>query len=311
MQILINDTKRLSTSVLITLGVFCLLGWISSPLALLAGILLALTLGNPFKLQTKKFVAISLKIAVVGLGFGLNFQDAWEATRAGLSFIVPSIIGTVVVGLFFGKIMKVPFKTTYLIAIGTAICGGSAIAAVAPAIKASEKNITVSLAVVFILNALALFLFPFLGQWFLMNQADFGLWVAIAIHDTSSVVGAAQAFGNEALGVATTVKLSRALWIVPISLLSVLFAKDGRERVTIPWFIFLFVAAVLLNEYIHPVISETLFFSAKRLLILTLLLLGTGLSLDQLRSAGMKPIALGTSLWVLVSVLSLLAILNF
>ena len=196
-----------------------------------------------------------------------------------------------------------PRKSSHLVASGTAICGGSAIAAVAPAVNASEKEISVSLGVVFLLNAVALVVFPFIGHLLGLSQHQFGLWSAIAIHDTSSVVGAASAYGNEALEVATTVKLARALWIIPVSLLSAFLFKNKGKKISIPWFILFFILAMLANSYL-PGISTVA-------PAITLFLIGAGLSVEKIKSVGWKPLILGIILWITVSILSLLVIMHY
>lgn len=205
-----------------------------------------------------------------------------------------------------------PRKASHLVASGTAICGGSAIAAVAPAVNANEKEISVSLGVVFFLNAIALVLFPFAGHMLGLTQHQFGMWSAIAIHDTSSVVGAASAYGIEALQVATTVKLARALWIIPVSILSAFLFKSKGKKIAVPWFIFFFILAMLANSYLPfvagfaPAVTSV----SKAALVVTLFLIGAGLSMEKIKSVGWKPLILGVVLWVVVSVLSLFVILN-
>jgi len=286
----------------------CLTGFLSSPLALLLGLCMAVVVGNPWPEAMKKASGYLLKVAVVGLGFGLSLNSAWQTTSQGFSIIVLSILLTLTIGTLIGRWLKISFTTSYLISVGTAICGGSAIAAVAPTIKSADRDMSVALAVVFLLNALALFTFPAVGRWLGMSQADFGLWAAIAIHDTSSVVGAALAYGNEALAVATSTKLARALWILPVGLASLWVSKNTKGRLSIPWFIFIFVGVVVLNSFVNLTVAPVFYGWAKRLLVLTLFLIGSGMSLQKLRSAGIKPFVLGTTLWVLISFFSLLAI---
>ncbi|MEO5967832.1 MAG: putative sulfate exporter family transporter, partial [Ferruginibacter sp.] len=207
--------------------------------------------------------------------------------------------------------LKLDRKTTHLISSGTAICGGSAIAAVAPVIGATEKDMSISLGVIFLLNSVALILFPPIGLYLKLSQVDFGIWSAIAIHDTSSVVGAALAYGEEALKVATTVKLARALWIIPVSILSMFLFKGKGNKVKIPWFIFLFILAIILNSYfnIPTVITKGITTVSKSMLVLTLFLIGAGLSVQKIKEAGWKPMLLGIMLWLFISISSLIAIL--
>src|SRR5665213_2750834 len=235
--------------------IFCLTPVVTPPVALLIGFAIAQFSGHPFLHLNHKATSFLLKVSVVGLGFGMNVQNALQAGKEGLFFTVASICGTLAFGLLLGKLLKIEKKTSHLISTGTAICGGSAIAAISPLIKADEKQISVALGTVFILNSIALFLFPFIGHQLHLTQTQFGLWSAIAIHDTSSVVGAANKYGAEALQVATTVKLARALWIIPVSILTAVFFKTGKQKIKIPYFIGLFILGMIINTYfpfIHP-----------------------------------------------------------
>lgn len=291
----------------------CLLPQISSPIALIAGFAFRFFLGHPFEQWNKKAVSWLLKIAVVGLGFGMNLSETLAAGKDGIGLTAASIGFILVAGYFLGRFLKIQRETTHLISSGTAICGGSAIAAVAPVIRASEKDISIALGVIFLLNSVALLIFPSIGHFMELSQHEFGLWSAIAIHDTSSVVGAAHAFGDEALQVATTVKLARVLWIIPISFLSMFLFKGDNKKVKIPWFILLFVGAILVNTYlpVPEIVSTGIPKASKALLVLTLFLVGAGLSIDKIKAAGWKPMALGLALWVMVSALSLWAIQAF
>lgn len=288
----------------------CLLPQIGSPVALIAGFAFRFFLGHPFEKWNKKAVSWLLKIAVVGLGFGMNLGETLAAGKDGIGLTAASIALILVVGYFLGRFLNIQRETTHLISSGTAICGGSAIAAVAPVIRATEKDISISLGVIFLLNSVALLIFPSIGHFFELSQHQFGLWSAIAIHDTSSVVGAAHAFGDEALQVATTVKLARVLWIIPISLISMFLFKGDNKKVTIPWFILLFVGAIFINTYAGPpeLISNGIPIASKALLVLTLFLVGAGLSIEKIKKAGWKPMVLGIALWTMVSILSLWAV---
>ena len=307
-----NDKSTIIKVVFILAMVLCVSGYISSPVALVGGFLFSYFFGHPFLSLNSKAVNWLLKIAVVGLGFGMNLKETLAAGKDGFMLTVFSIVITLVLGYFLGKMLKMNRKSSHLISSGTAICGGSAIAAVAPVINASEKDISISLGVIFLLNSIALIVFPPLGHLFGLSQHQFGLWCAIAIHDTSSVVGAAYTFGEEALKVATTVKLARALWIIPLSILSVFLFKGKGKSVKIPYFIFLFILAIILNSYlpIPEMITGGITSISKSLLVLTLFLIGAGLSLDKIKSAGWKPMILGISLWVFISISSILVILS-
>lgn len=297
----------------IILCVLCLSPWFTPPIALFLGIMFSVFLGNPFSQHTGKMTKNILQYSVVGLGFGLNFSEAIEAGQKGFWFTMSSIVATLFVGWLLGKIFKTSSRTSTLISSGTAICGGSAIAAVSPIIRAKEREISVALASVFILNAIALFVFPFIGSWLQMSQADFGLWAAIAIHDTSSVVGAAKEYGDEALKIATTIKLQRALWIIPLSFFFALTSKEKQMKVKIPYFILYFIIAMLLNTYapMVEVVSPYIVAVAKKALTLTLFLIGAGLSVEAIRTIGVKTLLQAVLLWLFISVVSLWVILGF
>lgn len=275
------------------------------------GILTTQIIGNPYLKFNAKATNLLLKISVVGLGFGMNLFNALEVGQKGMALTITSIVITIVVGVLVGRLLGIHSKITQLISSGTAICGGSAIAAISPLINAKEKHISVALGIVFILNAVALFVFPPIGSMLNLSQDQFGLWSAIAIHDTSSVIGASTSYGARALEVATTVKLSRALWIIPLSLAFMLINKGGTGKVKIPYFIGLFILAMIINTFTlgFDTLSPFIVTAAKALLRLTLFLIGAGLSLNTLKTVGPKPLLLGIGLWLLISVLSLVAIL--
>lgn len=297
-------------AVFMVLAGFCLTPWATPALALALGLTLAQTVGNPFPAQARASTAKLLQYSIVGLGFGLDAHAAVAAGRAGLLFTVASISGTLALGYVVGRWLGLSRQLTHLISCGTAICGGSAIAAVGPVLRAKDEDMTVALGTVFVLNAVALFAFPPIGQALHLSQQQFGLWCAIAIHDTSSVVGAATAYGDQALQVATTVKLARALWIVPIALASAWAFRQKGGPLKFPYFILGFVAAVLLHTFVPALQPAGPFLTllAKRGLTLTLFLIGAGLSMRVIRSVGMRPFGLGVLLWGAISVISLYAI---
>ena len=267
-------------------------------------------MNNPCIQLTHKATQWLLQASVVGLGFGMNIVSALQAGKEGILFTIISIVTVLTIGILAGRFLKIDKITSFLISAGTAICGGSAIAALSPVVKAEEKQISVSLGVIFILNSIALFLFPVIGHHLHLSQTQFGLWCAIAIHDTSSVVGAASHYGGQALQVATTVKLARALWIIPLAFISTIAFKTGSKRVKIPYFIGLFILAMLINTYvpfIKPVVPY-LTGIAKIGLTLTLFLIGSGLSFRKLKSVGVVPLFQGVMLWVFISGMSLWAI---
>jgi len=291
-------------------ALLCLLPVFSAPLALLLGILLAQLMEHPFPQLHHKATNWLLKLSVIGLGSGMNLSGAIAAEKEGVLFTVVSIFGVLMVGSLLGKLFQTGRKTSFLISAGTAICGGSAIAALSPVMKAGDKEISVALGIVFMLNSAALVVFPAIGHALQLSQAQFGMWCAIAIHDTSSVVGAAGKYGQVALEIATTVKLARALWIVPVAFGTAFVFKTDRTKVKVPYFIGIFILAMLGNTYISAFheFSPFLVTIAKKGLTLTLFLIGSGLSLKVVRSVGIKPFMQGLILWGAISVLSLWAI---
>ncbi|MHC5354692.1 YeiH family protein [Myroides sp. LJL115] len=283
----------------------------SPGMALLAGVIYAQFNIHPFLKHSAKTTSILLKVCIVALGFGMNLQSVYQSSVKGLSLTIYTIALVFALGFVLTKVLRLDKKLGYLITSGTAICGGSAIASIAPVIKPSSKNISLALGVVFILNALALFIFPFFGHYLNMNQEDFGLWCAIAIHDTSSVVGAAQSYGPISLDVATSVKLSRALWIIPLSFISMFLFKSKNAKIQIPYFIGFFLIAILLNTYVAFVEPYGVWITkvAKELLSVTLFLIGSNLYYKDIVQVGLRPFILGVGLWIAVSVFSLLCIL--
>jgi len=284
-------------------GALCLSPIISSPIALVLGFTLA-TLGFvptqiDIALLTKRLLAIS----IVGLGFGINVDQAIQASSGNIGLIVGSILSTLLIGTLLSKAFKMDAKTGHLISSGTAICGGSAIAAVAPAIQANNEQTSHALATVFILNSIALFVFPLVGHALGMSQYNFGLWSAIAIHDTSSVVGAASVYGDEALEIATTVKLARALWIVPVAFISAFIFKGDSKKVSVPMFIVYYCIAIVIAHFLPQFngVYQEVFFISKRLLVVCLFLIGCGITIKTIRNAGYKPMLLGILLWVTVA----------
>lgn len=290
-----------------------LMSFMTPPVALFLGLIFALLCGQPCQKFNKKASKKLLQYAVVGLGFGMNLYQSIASGKEGMMFTIISVAGTMLIGMLIGyKLLKVNKTTSYLISSGTAICGGSAIAAVGHVIKAKDSEMSVALGTVFVLNAVALFVFPLLGHWLGLTQQQFGMWAAIAIHDTSSVVGAGAAYGEEALQVATTIKLTRALWIIPLALVTSLIFKSGEKKISIPWFILFFVVAMLVNTYLlsdYPEIGKVIYGIARKLLTLTMFFIGASLSKSTLRSVGVKPLIQGVILWLLISVVSLLYII--
>lgn len=287
--------------------------FISPAIALFAGLVFALVFPMPFPVLNKKGSKYLLQASVVGLGFGMNVTTALKSGSDGMLFTIVSVIGVMAFGVMLGYWMHLNRKTAYLISSGTAICGGSAIAAVGPVLKADDHEMAVSLGVIFILNAVALFIFPPIGRYFDMSQAQFGTWAAIAIHDTSSVVGAGDAFGREACEIATLIKCTRALWIIPLAFVTMFIFRDRKgSKVTIPWFIFLFVLAMIANTYcgIPAAVSDTVVFVAKKALVVTLFFIGAGLSVGMVRKVGVRPLLLAVLLWIIIGVSSFAVVMN-
>ena len=287
--------------------------WVTPPVVLFIGLVFALLCGQAYPTFNKTISKKLLQYSVIGLGFGMNLQASLASGKEGMLFTIISVIGTLLIGMFIGcKVLKLNRNTSYLISSGTAICGGSAIAAVGPIIKAKDTDMSMALATVFILNAIGLFLFPALGHWLGLSQQEFGTWAAIAIHDTSSVVGAGAAYGEEALQVATTIKLTRALWIIPLALVtSVIFRSDGK-KITIPWFILFFIVAMLINTYLladYPEVGKFSADIARKGLIITMFFIGASLSVDVIKSVGIRPLLQGVLLWIIISAASLAYIL--
>ena len=304
------QNKNFLKILFIILAALCFFPIVSPPIALFLGIIFVNIFGQVF--NADKIIKIVLQVSIVGLGFGINLKQALQAGSEGFLFTVFSITLIVVLGIVLGYIFRIDKIITQLISFGTAICGGSAIAAIAPILKADGKQTSVSLGIIFLLNALALFIFPEIGQYFHLSQNQFGIWSAIAIHDTSSVVGAASKYGHEALQTATTVKLARALWIIPISFMLSFLNKSGG-KIKIPYFIGFFILAILVNSY-FPAIKEVTNYVvdfSKSSLKVALFLIGTGLSFQNLKNIGIKPLLLGIILWVVISVISLFAVLEF
>jgi uncharacterized integral membrane protein (TIGR00698 family) len=294
-------------------------GLVSPPVALLGGIAFGFSVEHPLRAEASSLAKLLLQASVVALGFGMNVQQVVHAGRSGFLYTAVSITTALGLGLLLGKLLKVGGKASFLIAAGTAICGGSAIAALAPITEAGEEEISVSMGTVFLLNSIALLLFPAVGWALHLDQNQFGLWAALAIHDTSSVVGAAAKYGDQALAIGTTVKLARALWIVPVSLITATFlARRGtrhadagpRAGVKIPWFIVLFCVAAVLSTYLPSL--RPMFGAFNHLgkvgLTATLFLIGTSLSKKTLKQVGIRPLVQGVVLWVVVAGTSLAAI---
>jgi uncharacterized integral membrane protein (TIGR00698 family) len=294
--------------------ILCASGLISPPIALAGGVAYAFCFTHPFYLESKQLSKWLLQASVVGLGFGMDFGQVLRVGRTGFLYTAVGITTALALGWALGKALRVPGRVAFLVSAGTAICGGSAIAAVAPIAEASEEEIAVSLGTVFVLNSVALFLFPAIGGLLHMTQNEFGLWAALAIHDTSSVVGAAAKYGAVALAVGTTVKLARALWIVPVSAGAALIkgrskggGKGGSKRIYLPWFIVLFCLAAAANSYL-PVFHgayETCRHLGVIGLTVTLFLIGTGLSWKTIRAVGVRPLLQGVLLWIVAATASL------
>jgi uncharacterized integral membrane protein (TIGR00698 family) len=281
-------------------------GWISPPIALAAGIVFGLSFTHPYISESRGIARILLQSSVVALGFGMNLHEVLKAGRSGFIYTALGISFALLLGLALGKLLQVRGNSSFLIATGTAICGGSAIAAVGPILQADEEEMAVSLGTIFILNSIALLIFPPIGNALHLSQSQFGLWAALAIHDTSSVVGAAAKYGAQALVIGTTVKLARALWIVPLALATAAF-KRHHSRIQFPWFILLFLLAAVLNTYVRMLehITPSLFMLGRLGLTATLFLIGSGISRSTLKTVGWRPLLQGVLLWLGVGLVSL------
>lgn len=310
------NTKILPLAILICLSVLCLVGWLNAAYSLAAGLAWGFFFANTIKLPLSKYAGLLLKTAIVLLGLTLPILAL--ATTAKTSFIptLGLIVITLSLGLLLSKWLKVGSQQAWLISSGTAICGGSAIAAVGSSIEAKQKNMVVSLAIVFILNAIALWTYPALGHYLELSQHQFGLWAALGIHDTSSVVGAAAAYGQEALQVASTTKLARALWIIPVALAASFLAQKRRFKFDLPIFIVLFIIASLVGTYLNSefnLVREMGYLKtvAKYLFALSLLWMGATLNKEAIKSIPLQSLALALILWLIVSLSSLWIVLNF
>lgn len=295
----------------ILLFVICLMPFVSPAIALFLGLALGMTAGQPFPKFSKKTSKYLLQFSVVGLGFGMNLHESLKTGKEGMLFTIVSVVAVLALGMYLGKRLMMDRKTAYLISAGTAICGGSAIAAVGPVVKANDNEMSMALGTIFILNAVALFIFPPLGHLLDMTQEQFGMWAAIAIHDTSSVVGAGAAYGEKALEIATMVKLTRALWIIPVTIATMFIFKQKGGKIAIPWFIFFFILAMVANTFLTiPVtITGSLVWLAKKGLTVTLFLIGAGLSRKVIKQVGVRPMVQGVVLWVFIGLISLGVIL--
>ena len=317
-----RNNKMIYVSLLFILSFFLLLdyvpgmqaysAWVTPPVALFLALAFALSCRQAHPKFNNKVSKYLLQYSVVGLGFGMNLHASLASGKEGMEFTIISVIGTLLIGWVIGrKFLKVDRDTSYLISTGTAICGGSAIAAVGPVLKAKDTEMSVALGTIFILNAIALFIFPVIGHALDMSQQEFGTWAAIAIHDTSSVVGAGAAYGEEALKIATTIKLTRALWIIPLAFVTSFIFKSKGQKVSIPWFIFFFVLAMVFNTYVlgntstGMMIGEGINEFARKTLTITLFFIGASLSRDVLKAVGIKPLIQGVLLWVVISLSTL------
>ena len=288
--------------------------FVTPPVALFLGLAFAVFCGEAYPRFNKRFSKLLLQYSVVGLGFGMNIEASLESGREGMIATVVSVFGTLAIGWFIGrKLLKNNRNISYLVSSGTAICGGSAIAAVGPVIKAKDSEMSVALGTVFILNAVALFIFPPIGRMLGLDDVQFGTWAAIAIHDTSSVVGAGAAYSEAALEIATTIKLTRALWIIPVAFVTAVLFRSKGNKITVPWFILWFVIAMLINTYLLdgvPMIGAAINSIARKCLTITMFLIGASLSPTVIRQVGLRPLLQGVLLWVVISIVSLLLIIR-
>lgn len=309
MKLNLNLNQKQVSAIYAAVLLSCFLPFISPAIALATGLSLSL-LGLKQK-QITKYTSLSLQGSIVLMGFGMNLTQVVSASKTGFVDTAISVVMVMSVGLLLAQLLHVDFKIGTLISAGTAICGGSAIAAVSSVLNPKSSQISFSLVVVFILNAIALVIFPAIGHYFNLSQETFGTWAAIAIHDTSSVVGAGAMYGPKALEVATTIKLIRALWIIPLSIVIALVQKDrSNGKIKIPWFIGLFVISIVI-AYFFPNghnLFENFNWLGKRGMVIALFLIGSNISLAEAKNAGFKSFALGVLLWLFIGVASFVAL---
>lgn len=289
------------------------LQFLTPPVALFCGLVFAQSFGETCKKFNSKMSKYLLQYSVVGLGFGMNIEQSLASGKEGMLFTIFSVFGTLLLGWILGrKLLKIDKNTSYLISSGTSICGGSAIATVGRVINANDSQMSVALGTIFILNAVALFVFPPLGHLIGMTDKQFGTWAAIAIHDTSSVVGAGAAYSSSALEIATTVKLTRALWIVPVALFTSFIFKSNGKKIRIPLFIILFIGAIFINTYLLeslPYVGKSIYLISKKGLTISLFFIGASLTRATLNSVGLRPFLQGILLWIAISVVSLIFVM--
>ncbi len=280
------------------------------------GAIIGLVVGNPYTTKSQHLSKQLLKISVVGLGFGITAQQVGSVGADAALYTAVGIASIFIAGYLLTKLLRIERQTATLITTGTAICGGSAIAAMSPTIKAKQHSTSIALATVFTLNAIALLIFPPIGRALELTQEQFGVWAAMAIHDTSSVIGACDAYGDQALAVGTIVKVTRALWIIPVVLIAA-YAVRSSGKQKLPWFLVGFIVAALLRSFVPPIhltdtatLFDTLSVIARQSLVITIFLIGSGLSRQTLTRVGHRPLMLALALWILASTISLLAILS-
>lgn len=294
----------------LSVAVLIYLNFLNAGLALFAGLATALVVRHPYAGTCRKISAQLLKLAIIGLGFGMNLQGLWQNTQDTFLITFISIAVAVLVGIAMFKMLKIHQHTGLLITSGTAICGGSAIAAVSQAINSHPDRTAMAVTVVFLLNIVALYTFPYIGQWLNLTQQEFGMWAALAIHDTSSVVGAATQYGDNALQTATATKLARTLWIIPVTLLASFCFNGDKSKLSLPMFIVFFVLASAANTVLPSFTSAFLYISevAKFFLIFALYLLGLGITPEIIKRVDAKPLIMGTILWLVLAVVSLILV---
>lgn len=302
--------QKLLSKLFYIVPVLCLFPFFSAPLALFLGIILGFTYKGEEVFKTGKLTKYLLQASVVCMGFAMNMHEVIQTGKQGFVLTFISIFFTLFCGLMLAKLFKVESITGQLISGGTAICGGSAIAAFGPVLNANKNQMSFALAVIFVLNAVALFLFPILGHYFQMTQVEFGQWAAIAIHDTSSVVGACETYGSEALQIGTTIKLTRTLWIIPVAFLLAMYNKNKTAKISIPWFILFFILAIVVGNYM-PGMQETnqhLSWLGKKGMMVSLFFIGSSIKLEDVKKTGPNAFALGITLWIIISVSTFLGI---
>lgn len=306
-----QNNSRYPQILYILLLLICCFPFVSASCALLLGLVASALIGTPFKNLINKWSSILLKASVIGFGFGIDIHVLLNAGKENIGMTAGFVLGALAIGILLGVLLKIDKTIALLISVGTAICGGSAIAAVGSTVKANSDQLSIATGTVFLLNALALFIFPVFGHWLGLSQVQFGHWVAIAIHDTSSVVGASAHYGDEALKVASISKMLRILWIIPVLTILVIGSSKNKRTLKFPLFIIGFILASCIFSFIPAgkELFKDLYAVAKQMMVVSLFMIGSSVSVGTVKQVvGGKVLLQAVALWVLVTVASLLVI---